>query len=66
MEDAWSAVPHSPQNLNPGGFSAPHLAQLLFSGLPQLPQNLVVSGFSELQLGQRMRLPQSRQQRPSQ
>src|SRR5712692_6378528 len=47
-------VPHSPQNLNCGGFSAPQFGQTASSGRPQLPQNLVVSGFSELQLGQRI------------
>jgi hypothetical protein len=48
------SVPHSPQNLNCGGFSEPHLAQRFFSGAPQSPQNLVASGFSELQLRQRI------------
>src|SRR5712691_8829169 len=50
-------VPHSPQNLNCGGFSAPQFGQTALSGSPQLPQNLVVSGFSELQLGQRISPP---------
>src|SRR6266852_6141828 len=50
-------VPHSPQNLNCGGFSAPQFGQTASSGAPQLPQNLVVSGFSEVQLGQRISPP---------
>jgi hypothetical protein len=52
-----STAPHSPQNLNSGGLSKPHLAHLFLSGLPQLPQNFVASGFSKLQLEQRNRLP---------
>src|SRR5260370_39898346 len=50
-------VPHSPQNLNCGGFSAPQFGQTALSGAPQLPQNLVVSGFSELQPEQRISPP---------
>jgi hypothetical protein len=40
------AEPHCPQNLNWGGFSAPHRAHRLASGVPQLPQNFIASGFS--------------------
>src|SRR5208282_293730 len=41
-----SAVPHSPQNLLPAGFSAPHLRQRFASGVPQSPQNFLPAGFS--------------------
>jgi hypothetical protein len=45
-EPAWRGEPHSPQNLNRGGFSEPHLTHRFSSGVPQLPQNLVPSGLS--------------------
>jgi hypothetical protein len=49
-----SGAPHSPQNLNPGGFSKPHFAQIFLSGIAQAPQNFMPWGFSEPQLGRCM------------
>src|SRR5712692_1877569 len=48
---ACSAVPHAPQNLNGGGFSAPQLGHRWVNGLPHAPQNFIPAGFSKLQLG---------------
>jgi hypothetical protein len=49
-----SDIPHSPQNLNSGGFSSPHRAHRLRNAAPQLPQNFIPAGFSVAQLGHRM------------
>src|SRR5712691_11256467 len=46
-------APHSPQNLNCGGFSVPQLAQRAFSAAPHSPQNFIFSGLSKPQLAQR-------------
>jgi len=43
---APSAVAHCPQNLNCGGFSARHFAQILTIGAAQLPQNFIPAGLS--------------------
>lgn len=50
-------MPHSPQNLNRGGFSKPHCGQQLWKGVPHSPQNFIPSGFSNPQIRQRMRTP---------
>jgi hypothetical protein len=54
-----NATPHSPQNLNWGGFSKPQLAHRWRSGAAQLPQNFVPAGFSASQFVHRivMNLP---------
>src|SRR5512140_2399906 len=49
-----SAVPQSPQNLLPDGFSAPHAAQCTGSGAPQLPQTFFPSRLALPLLGQSM------------
>ena len=49
-----SGVAHSPQNLNPGGFSIPHWGHRRLSGMAHSPQNFIPSGFSDPQLSQRM------------
>ena len=43
-------APQSPQNLFPGGFSAPHVEQPRARALPQSPQNRLATGFSAPQL----------------
>ena len=43
-----SAVPHSPQNLAPGEFSLPHLAQRFANGVPHSVQNFAPSALSTL------------------
>src|SRR6266511_3643759 len=40
------AVPHSPQNLWPGGFAAPHEEQVMARAVPHSPQNFWPAGFS--------------------
>jgi hypothetical protein len=40
---------HCPQNLNCGGFSVRHFAQILTNGAAQLPQNFMVAGLSRPQ-----------------
>jgi len=47
-------LPHSPQNLNCGGFSNPHAAHRFFIGAAQLPQNFIPAGFSVPQLEHRI------------
>jgi hypothetical protein len=49
-----SAVPQSPQNLLPDGFSAPHAAQRTGNGAPQSPQIFFPSQLALPQLGQSM------------
>jgi hypothetical protein len=44
---APSGAAHCPQNLNCGGFSARHLAQILIIGAAQLPQNFIPAGLSK-------------------
>src|SRR5436189_6387974 len=39
-------APQSPQNLFPGGFSPPHVEQLIARALPQSLQNRLPAGFS--------------------
>ena len=56
-----SDTPHSPQNLNCGGFSNPHAAQRFFIGAAQLPQNFIPAGFSVPQLEHRIVMTLSRQ-----
>ncbi|HEV7989174.1 MAG TPA: hypothetical protein VGP23_11860 [Candidatus Binataceae bacterium] len=47
LEEAGpSGAAHCPQNLNWGGFSARHFAQILTSGAAQLPQNFMLAGLS--------------------
>jgi hypothetical protein len=53
--------PHSPQNLNCGGFSNPHAAHRFFIGAAQLPQNFIPAGFSVPQLEHRIVMTLSRQ-----
>jgi hypothetical protein len=53
-EAGVSDVPHSPQNLNSGGFSRPHRAHRLRNAAPQLPQNFIPAGFSVPQLEHRI------------
>ena len=52
-EKFQSFSPQFPQNLVPGEFLVPHLAQVISdgaaSGFPQFPQNFIVAGFSVLQ-----------------
>jgi hypothetical protein len=43
--------PHSPQNLNPGGFEELHFGQVFSSLAPQPPQNFIPSGFSNWHFG---------------
>jgi hypothetical protein len=38
-------APHAPQNLLPGGFSAPQAPQPEASRVPHSPQNFVPAGF---------------------
>jgi hypothetical protein len=45
-------VPHSPQNLNCGGFSSPQLGHRLVNGLPHSPQNFFPAGLSKPHLAQ--------------
>jgi len=47
-----SGVPHSMQNLAPGGLSAPQDGQLAASGVPQDMQKRAPSGFCVPQFGQ--------------
>ena len=47
-----SAVPHSMQNLAPGGFSAPQFGHRGASSAPHDMQNRARSGFSAAQFGQ--------------
>src|SRR5580765_3331420 len=47
-----SDMPHSPQNLNWGGFSNPHAAHRFFIGAAQLPQNFMPAGLSVPQFEQ--------------
>jgi hypothetical protein len=49
-----SAVPQLPQNLVPGGFSAPHATQPGSSDAPQSPQNFLPVGLEIPQPGQSM------------
>lgn len=42
-------LPHSPQSLNPGGFSAPHRGHVVPSFGPHLPQNFMPGGLSDSQ-----------------
>jgi hypothetical protein len=49
-----SDIPHSPQNLNWGGFSNPHAAHRFFIGAAQLPQNFIPAGLSVPQLEHRI------------
>jgi hypothetical protein len=49
-----SAVPQSPQNLLPDGFSAPHAAQRTGSGAPHSPQTFFPSQLALPLLGQSM------------
>src|SRR4051812_42287339 len=51
---APNAVPHSMQNLAPGGFSAPQLGQAAENPVPHDMQNLALSGLAAPQLGQFM------------
>ncbi|HLI80745.1 MAG TPA: hypothetical protein VKV03_12230 [Candidatus Binataceae bacterium] len=55
-----SAVPHSPQNLNGGGFSTPHLGHRMVNALPHSPQNFFPAGFSVPHFAQRIALPDDR------
>ena len=43
--------PHSPQNRNPGGFSAPHWGHIAPSFDPHWPQNFMPGGLSNAPLG---------------
>jgi hypothetical protein len=54
-------TPHSPQNLNCGGFSNPHAAHRFLIGAAQLPQNFIPAGFSVPQLEHRIVMTLSRQ-----
>ena len=45
-------APQSLQNRFPGGFSAPHEAQLIARGAPQSPQKRLSAGLSAPQLAQ--------------
>ena len=47
------APPHWPQNLNPGGFSSPHVAQVVRTrnASPHCPQNFIPSGFAKPHAG---------------
>jgi hypothetical protein len=56
-----SDTPHSPQNLNCGGFSNPQAAHRLFIGAAQLPQNFIPAGFSVPQLEHRIVMTVARQ-----
>jgi hypothetical protein len=49
-----SAAPHSPQNLDSGGFSNPHREHLFRSAVPHPPQNFIPAGFSVPQLEHRI------------
>jgi hypothetical protein len=51
---AESPMPQSPQNLDDGGFSAPHPGHTMASALPHCVQNFFPAGFSTLQFEQRM------------
>jgi hypothetical protein len=55
-----SAMPHSPQNLNSGGFSNPQRGHGVRIAVPQLPQNFIPGGFSVLQLEHRIESSLSR------
>jgi hypothetical protein len=57
LETALNGVPHSAQNLEPGGLSNPHFAQMLLNAAPHSTQNLAEAGFSDLQLGHCIRSP---------
>jgi hypothetical protein len=58
---AVSAIPHSPQNLNSGGFSNPQREHLFRSAAPQPPQNFIPPGFSVPQLEHRIAMSLSLQ-----
>jgi len=45
-------LPHSPQNLKPGGFSVPHCGQAGASFAPHWPQNFMLGGLSAPQVEQ--------------
>jgi hypothetical protein len=60
-EDGVSDTPHSPQNLNSGGFSNPHARHRFLSGVAQVPQNFIPAGFSVPQLEHRMLMTLPRQ-----
>src|SRR5260370_37891765 len=60
---AGSGAPHSPQNLNLGGLSNPHLGQRFASGAAQLPQNFMPCGLSVPHFEQRMALPFAKRRR---
>ena len=49
-----SEVPHSPQNLNGGEFSAPHFGHRIVNALPHSPQNFFPAGFSVPHFEQRI------------
>ena len=45
-------APHCPQNLKPGGLSAPHCGHAFFRGAAHSPQNFMPGGFSKPQAEQ--------------
>jgi len=47
-----SAVPHSPQNLMPGAFAAPHDGHAIASAVPHSPQNFRPGSLADPQAGQ--------------
>src|SRR5215469_6501657 len=49
-----SDVIHCPQNLNPGGFSKPHLGHVSASGVVHWPQNFIPPGLSKPHFEQRI------------
>jgi hypothetical protein len=46
-----NSQPHSPQNLNLGGFGELQLGQIISNLAPHLPQNFMSSGFSNWHSG---------------
>jgi hypothetical protein len=49
---ATSGVPHSPQNLDVGGFAVPQLGHVAARREPHSPQNLRPASLTAPQLGQ--------------